>query len=541
MMNRPEDALGDLANPAVGEQHDASLWRALAYARQGKWSQAREGFKTVEAAIATLPIELQRVALKDEMRAAIEVRDFSEAENELNDLETIGVPHDMQPPVSVLIGRLDEGLGRPEDALNAYRTAANSWDRPAAAQGQLRETLLRYSLGDLKRDEVISDLESLTTIWRGDETEIEALKNLARLYTEEGRYRDSFYVMRSAMAAHPDWDMTRKIQEEAAKTFDALFLAGKGDTLPAVDALALVLRFPRADADRQPRRRDDPPPRRPAGIRRPARSGGRAVAIPGRQPSAGRRARQVATRLAVIYLMDRKPDRALATLQASRTGDLSTELRDQRLLLEARALSDTGRHDFALEVIASVTGREAIRLRSDIYWAARQMAQVRRADRTDVRRPLEGMAAADRRRALRHSARRDRLCAGRGHARAGPIPRQICGEDGRHAGRPQVRHRLGAARHSRRRNSRTSPTPRPRADTLDDFLRDMRARYSESNPVSPASANDGPPPPGAAPAAGKAATPAPAGAPAAQKTVPAPQAAPAPASSSATPGRTAQR
>ncbi len=87
--------------------------------------------------------------------------------------------------------------------------------------------MLRYSLGDLKRDDVISELESLTTVWRGDETEIEALQMLARLYTEEGRYRNSFYVMRSAMTAHPDWDMTRRIQEEAAKTFDPLFLPAR--------------------------------------------------------------------------------------------------------------------------------------------------------------------------------------------------------------------------------------------------------------------------------------------------------------------------
>jgi hypothetical protein len=40
-------------------------------------------------------------------------------------------------------------MGRNEDALAAYQTAADSWDRPAAAQGQLRETLLRYQLGDL--------------------------------------------------------------------------------------------------------------------------------------------------------------------------------------------------------------------------------------------------------------------------------------------------------------------------------------------------------------------------------------------------------
>ena len=219
------------------------LWRALAYACQGKWAQARENFKSVEAAIGTLPIELQRTALKDEMRAAIEVADFATAADRLNDLETIGLPRELQPAMSVLIGRLSEGMGRKEDALAAYQTAADSWDRPAAAQGKLRAVALRYALGDLKREDVISQLETLTTIWRGDETEVEALQILARLYTEEGRYRDLFYVMRTAMAAHPNSDMTRRIQDEAAATFGALFLTGKGDGLPAIDALALFYDF----------------------------------------------------------------------------------------------------------------------------------------------------------------------------------------------------------------------------------------------------------------------------------------------------------
>ena len=83
---------------------------------------------------------------------------------------------------------------------------------------------------------------------------------------------------------------------------------------------------------------------------------------------------QVATRLAVIYLMNRKPDRALAILRATRTSDLANEFRNQRLLLEARALSDLGRHDLALEVVAHVDGRETVRLRSDILWAARRWA-----------------------------------------------------------------------------------------------------------------------------------------------------------------------
>ncbi len=269
--------------PAVGDQHDAPLWRALAYARQGKWGEARESFKRVEAAIATLPIELQRFALKEEMRASIEVGDFAGAENELNDLQTIGIPHNMQPAMSVLIGRLDEGIGRTEDALAAYRAAADSWDRPAAAQGRLRETVLRYSLGDLKRDGRRRRIsESLTTVWRGDETEIEALQVLARLYTEERPL--SRLLLRDAQRHGGASGLGHDAQNPGGGGKDVRCAVPRRQGRRAVgDRCArLVLRFPRTDPDRQPRRRDDPPARRPAGIRRSARSGRRSVAVSGR-------------------------------------------------------------------------------------------------------------------------------------------------------------------------------------------------------------------------------------------------------------------
>jgi hypothetical protein len=81
---------------------------------------------------------------------------------------------------------------------------------------------------------------------------------------------------------------------------------------------------------------------------------------------------QVAARLAMVYLTNRKPERAIAALRSTRIADLSGELRQQRLLLEARAQSDVGRHDLALDIVSNVTGKEAVRLRSDIYWAARK-------------------------------------------------------------------------------------------------------------------------------------------------------------------------
>jgi tetratricopeptide (TPR) repeat protein len=485
MMNRPEDALKDLGNPAVGDQHDAPLWRALAYAHEGKWAQAREGFRSVEAALATLPVELQRVALKDEMRSAIEVGDYDSASNTLNDFQTIGVPHDMEPVIAVLMGRLAEGMGRAEDALAAYRTAADSWDRPAAAQGLLRETALRYQLGDLKRDDVISQLESLTTIWRGDETEIEALKLLAHLYTEDGRYRDAFYVMRSAMAAHPDSAMTRQIQDEAAATFDSLFLAGKGDAMPVIDALALFYDF--RELTPVGNRGDEM-------IRRLA---DRLVSIDLLDQASdllqyqvdhrlrGAARAQIATRLAVIYLMDRKPDRALAALRATRIADLSSDLRNQRLLLEARALSDMGRHDLALEVAGNIDGREAIRLRSDILWAARrwdesaEQIELMYGDRYKDFTPLSDVERQDILRAeIGYALAEDALGMGRFRekyaakmaqtpdARAFQIVSAPLGTSGNEFG--EIAHAAASV------------------DTLEGFLRDMKARYPDASPVSPA-------------------------------------------------------
>ncbi len=484
MMNRPEDALKDLADPAVGDQHDAPLWRALAYAGEGKWAQARDGFKRVDASLATLPIELQRVALKDEMRASIEVHDFAGAENMLDDFATLGVPHDMEPAMAILIGRLAEGTGRPNDALKAYRTAADSWDRPAAAQGRLRETMLRYALGELNRAAVIDALESLTTVWRGDETEVEALQILARLYTEDGRYRDSFYVMRSAMAAHPDSDLTRKIQEEAAKTFDSLFLAGKGDSMPAIDALALFYDF--RELTPIGRRGDEM-------IRRLA---DRLVSVDLLDQAAdllqyqvdkrlqGAARAQVAARLAVIYLMNRKADRALATLRATHTADVSNALRNQRLLLEARALSDMGRHDLALDVISNVDKPEATRLRSDILWAARrwresaEQIELLYGDRWKQWQPLNDIERSDILRAeVGYALAEDKLGLGRFRekyaakmaqtpdAHAFQVVSEPLGKSSAEFG--EIAHQAASV------------------DTLERFVRDMSARYPDAGETAP--------------------------------------------------------
>jgi tetratricopeptide (TPR) repeat protein len=372
MLERPDEALKGLSNPQVGNQLDAPIWRAIAYARQGKWPEAHEAFKAVESTLGALPIELQRMALRDALRTAIEVRDFHDADRVVNEIETIGVPPEMEASIAVLVGRLDEALGRNENALTNYRTAADSQDRRTSVQGRLREAVLRFASGDMLRKDAIYTLETLTTIWRGDETEAEGLKLLAHLYTEDGRYRDAFHVMRTALKTHPNSELTRQIQDEAAVTFDSLFLADKGDGLSPVEALGLFYDYRELTPIG---RRGDEMIRRLADRLVGVDLLGQAAELLQHQVDhrlQGAARAQVATRLAVIYLMNRKSDRAIAAMKTTHMAELSNELRDQRLLLEARALSDGGRHDVALELIVNIKSHEAMRLRADILWAAKR-------------------------------------------------------------------------------------------------------------------------------------------------------------------------
>jgi len=487
MLDRPDEALKELSKPQVGNQHDAPIWRAIALARQGRWVDARDIFKTVSAAIGALPIELQRMAMKEALRSSIELRDFNGATRVVNDFETVGVTADLEPTINVLLGRLYEGLGRNEDALSSYRSAAISNDRRAAAQGRLREIVLASATGGVGRKDVINDLETLTTVWRGDETETEGLKVLAHLYTEESRYRDAFHVMRTALLAHPNSDMTRKIQDEAAVTFDSLFLGGKGEALPPVEALGLFYDF--RELTPMGRRGDEM-------IRRLS---DRLVSVDLLDQAAellqhqvdnrlqGAARAQVATRLAVVYLMNRKADRALAALQTTRVADLSNDLRDQRLLLESRALSTLGRHDLALELITNINSREAGRLRSDILWAARRWR--------DAGEQIE-LLYGDRWRqfeSLSDSERSDILRAAIGYA---------LGEEAIGLARLREKYEAKFADGPDRRafNVVTAPVGTngvefqdiakkvASIDTLDGFLRDLRTRYPDSNALSPGGA-----------------------------------------------------
>ena len=498
LIGHPAQGLKDLANPVIGNGYDSQLWKGLAFAREGKWPEAREKFKNAEFAVATLPPDLQRIVTLDSMKASLEVKDYAGAARRKSDLDVVGVPDALKPAVAVLRGRLAEALGQEKDALDAYRFAAGSSDRQAAAEGRLLETLLRQKRGEIGRDDVLKELELLSMLWRGDNIELKTLYVLSKIYAETARYADAFAVTRAATRLQPNAPESRQAQDAASALFVQLYLGPKGDEMAPIDALGTFYDY--RELTPIGRRGDEM-------IRRLA---DRLVGVDLLDQAAdllqyqvdkrleGAARAQVAARLAMVYLMNRKPDRAIGALRSTRIADLSGELRQQRLLLEARAQSDVGRHDLALDIISNITGREAIRLRSDIYWASRhwreasEQIELYYGDRWRDFTPLNTSEKADVIRAVvGYALAEDAIGLSRFREKYAPL---MSGDADRlafdAASKPVATSSAEFAQIARMAAS---------VDTLDGFIREMKTRFPDAtaraplpDPVTTGSLPDGP-------------------------------------------------
>jgi tetratricopeptide (TPR) repeat protein len=501
LMGRPEQGLKDLASPAIGTNFDYQMWQALADARLGKWAQAREKFKNSEFVISSLPSELQGIFLADAMLASLEVKDYSGAAKRSSDLDVVGISAELRPAISVLRGRLAEALAQDRDALDYYKSAIDSRDRAAAAEAKLLTITMKQRRNEISRADTLREVETLSVMWRGDGIEVRTLQLLERIYADRGRYSESFAAVRTATRLQPNSEVSRQCQDDAAALFAQLFLSPKGDDLPPVDALGMFYEY--RELTPIGRRGDEM-------IRRLA---DRLVAVDLLDQASellqyqidkrleGSARAQVAARLAMVYLTARKPDRAISALRTTRIADLSGELRQQRLLLEARAQSDVGRHDLALDIISNFSGREAIRLRSDIHWAARRWREASEqielyyADRWRDFKPLNPVEKGDVIRAVvGYALADDAIGLARFREKYAPL---MSGEADRAAfetaSKPAAANTAEFGKIARMAAS---------VDTLDGFLLEMKARFPETSaraPVSPETHKADPLPTGSLP------------------------------------------
>jgi len=370
LVGRPEAARALLAREPLAASPEAALWRAAAAAQVGQWSEVDTEYARGATALDAYPAGHQAVFRLAAARAALERSDFAKASAELAVLQAAALLPPRRDETRLLTGRLDEALGRAEKAAEAYRELLDGGMSAPAAEARLRLAVLRNRSGELDATGAIAELRGLSVAWRGDEIEAGTLRRLGALEAERGDHRAAFATLDAALKARPESAQTRDLQDEMAALFSRLFADGEADTMPALEALALFYDF--QSLVPSGRRGDEM-------IRRMA---DRLVEIDLLPQAAnllehqvferlrGAERAQVAAKLALVHLLNRKPMEALRVLERTRLAALPAEIHRQRALLEARGLIETGRIELALELLEGVDDPQAGSLAVEALWSS---------------------------------------------------------------------------------------------------------------------------------------------------------------------------
>jgi tetratricopeptide (TPR) repeat protein len=369
----------DLFHASLDPYNEISLWRGAVEAVDGKWAEALRYFSRSDSVIRSYPRGLRiRFGLLA-AETAWHVGDVPSTKYHLAVVESLKPGRSFTPRLYFMRGHLLAKTLNPDDAVAYWNRAIDGSDPRTRVRAALakNEILLKHGRIDLKK--VAEELEKLRFVWRGDALEFELLTRLGRAYLDTGDFKNGLLTLRDAVRNYPKHPETDGVVNHMRDAYVNLFDGALADKLPPLVSLALYDEF-----------RELTPPGK-AGNELIAKLAHRLVAVDLLDRAAtllehlveerltGTERLEAANQLGLVYLMDRKPDRALATLGGEVPADIAPKVVVSRRLLTARALGELTRYSDALALLKSEKSRDAELLRAEIYWRLKNWGEAAKA------------------------------------------------------------------------------------------------------------------------------------------------------------------
>jgi hypothetical protein len=482
MMGRYRDAHNDIAAVAFDDDRHAAFWRGLIESALEDWNNAATDLSRAEPVAKQYPADWQARLRIAKAQAAMGLGHLEVADASIARLPA-AIPAPQLIEADLIRARLLAAENRGHEAGQLFAAVERSGNERAQAQAIFYRIDAALNAGVVSPDAAIVGLEKLRFRWRGDGLELMTLRKLASLYFGKQRWRDGLRMLRVAAAILPNEDMARKAQDDMRAAFVALFNKGKADKLQPTEALAIFYDF------------IDLTPIGPDGDEMIRRMADRLVAVDLLAPAAdllnyqitkrldGVARAQVASRLAMIYLMDQKPQKALDTIRSTQISTLPDDVNHQRLLLEARAFAALKQWNDALDLIAVDQAPDTARLRADIYWesgnwavAAQKAEELLGVRYSDAAPLTAGEREEVMRAAVAYSLANDEASLDRLRDRFGP--KMKASPDG--SAFAVVAQRIDAHGTAFRDQAAQIAS----IDTLQTFMKDFRKRYASGTTVT---------------------------------------------------------
>jgi len=375
MMHRFDEALSDLSADGLGGDPHAALWRGAAQAELGNMREARDEFGRSGSAISDYEPDFQAMFRVHAAQAELAGGDLAAARFNLDEIPD-AAKHELWLAQAQYVQALVlDAAGKKDEALEIFERLERYAPLPVQARARFAGSALKHRMGLMSDGQYMKELDAMRFMWRGDKFEVSVMERLGDMLVGAGDVEQGLKLMQSAVTHYPDTPEGRRIATKMTDTFAALFLDGEASDLAPIEALALFYDFRELTpignrGDRMIRQLSD-----------------RLVDVDLLDQAAellehqvdhrlrGIARSQVATRLALVNLMDRKPEKALEALRSSRQAGLPDNIAHKRLLLEARALSELGLHDHALDLLSEAEGEDVEWQRAEVYWDSQRWVE----------------------------------------------------------------------------------------------------------------------------------------------------------------------
>ena len=368
MAGRYKEASADLSSPAVADDPASSLWRGYIAAQLGQWSEARSQFAQGAPALYQFSDKWRSRFARADAQASTQLAQYPAAEASIDTALQANVDPAEQLSTRLIQAELFDAEGQKDRALHVFQVLQNVREEWIAAPATLHATEIQLAESQITPTQAADVYDGLRYRWRGDATELDTIRALGQIYLSLGRYREALDALRSAGQLLPDLPEAVQLQADLNNAFRSLFLQGQADGLQPIQALALFYDFKEltpigADGDlmvrRLARRLVDVDLLSQAAELLKYQADNRLDGVP--------RA-EVSTDLAMIDLMDRRPEDALQAINSSRTTLLPNALNAQRRVIESRAWLQLGQYDHALEIIQTDKGGDSDSIRAEVSW-----------------------------------------------------------------------------------------------------------------------------------------------------------------------------
>lgn len=390
LLRRYDQAMDDFSQQGLENNNQAVFWRVLASSALNYKQENNIILLSFISVIRDYPQELkERIALVA-AETAIKSYDDISTQNFMDILKNSKDKEARKSHILYLNAQKFNAQGYPNNAMREYSAALLYKSQKYNALARYEKVNLALKLNTISYNNAIAEMQKLRFAWGEPKFKLMLLNKLAEVYVLNKEYNKALAAYQESLNLASS-NQDEAILDKMVKLFEDIYMNNRADEMPPLKAIALYKDYEWLG------------PRSKYYTEIAQKVADRMVASDLLESAANilkeqlrlinldnEQKAQIGARLALIYLFEDDNMAALKILDNTDAQDISANQQKYRKIIKAQALSNMKRTDEALDLLKDDTSKNALLLKTEIYWKSEQWSKAADTIKFLIEKPKKG-------------------------------------------------------------------------------------------------------------------------------------------------------